>query len=396
MPTFSSARITEIVEQDADRISLRVEIDGRIEQAIAYPRLSGELAAGDTVILNTTAVSLGLGTGDVHFVLWKEGAERGVAAGQGTGHLAADHSVSGSASAGYRADGHRPTGHIMKLRYTPLQHNVLSVEEEASPYHHIFQTPQTLDDMPVISCALHSHLEPVAVMLANVGSKEPGARQLKVAYIMTEGAALPMAFSQTVKRLKSRGLIDVTITVGNAFGGDFEAVSIHSALVAARHVAGADVVISAMGPGITGTGTLLGFSGLEQGVVCDAAAALGGRAIFIPRLSEADLRERHHGLSHHTLTCLELSLHRAAVMVMPDMSGELATYVDQQLLATKLPKDFEIAYRDASQTASALSAHGLRPKSMGRDITQDGVFFEAAGAAGLYAAELLQTSKVIS
>ncbi len=51
--------------------------------AIAYPDLVGPVAVGDHVVLNTTAVGLGLGTGGVHLVMAVEGREDGEPAGPG-------------------------------------------------------------------------------------------------------------------------------------------------------------------------------------------------------------------------------------------------------------------------------------------------------------------------
>ena len=42
---------------------LEVETDGALAAAIAYPALGGEVRPGDTVLLNTTALDLELGTG---------------------------------------------------------------------------------------------------------------------------------------------------------------------------------------------------------------------------------------------------------------------------------------------------------------------------------------------
>ena len=117
---------------------------------------------------------------------------------------------------------------------------------------------------------------------------------------MTDGAGLPLALSDLVAELRDRELVDATVTYGHAFGGDYEAVSIFSALAVARHVAGADVAVVAMGPGIVGTNTRLGFSGMEVGPILDAAVALGGLPIACLRVSFADPRARHHGLSHHS------------------------------------------------------------------------------------------------
>ena len=82
---------------------------------------------------------------------------------------------------------------------------------------------------------------------------------------MTDGAGLPLALSDLVADLRDRELLDATVTCGHAFGGDYEAVSIFSALAVARHVAAADVAVVAMGPGIVGTNTRLGFTGMEVG-----------------------------------------------------------------------------------------------------------------------------------
>ena len=63
---------------------------------------------------------------------------------------------------------------------------------------------------------------------------------------MTDGAGLPLAMSDLVAALRARGLLDATVTSGHAFGGDYEAVSIYSALAVARHVAHADAAVVAM------------------------------------------------------------------------------------------------------------------------------------------------------
>ena len=56
----------------------------------------------------------------------------------------------------------------------------------------------------------------------------------RVAYVMTDGAALPLALSDLVAELRARALLDVTITAGQAFGGELEAVATPSAIDLAR------------------------------------------------------------------------------------------------------------------------------------------------------------------
>ena len=71
--------------------------------------------------------------------------------------------------------------------------------------------------MPVVVADLHSALPAILIgMLAT----DP---DLKVAYVMTDGGALPAAFSRTLDAL-APSLAGV-VTVGQAFGGDLEAVT---------------------------------------------------------------------------------------------------------------------------------------------------------------------------
>ena len=76
----------------------------------------------------------------------------------------------------------------------------------------------------------------------------------------------------------------------------------HTGLLAARHVVGADVAVVVQGPGNVGTGTRWGFSGVACAEVLHAADVLGGRGVASLRVSGADPRERHRGISHHSRT----------------------------------------------------------------------------------------------
>src|SRR5207245_680387 len=84
--------------------------------------------------------------------------------------------------------------------------------------------------------------------------------------------------------------LPATVTTGQSFGGDLETVTVHTGLLAARHVLGADIAVVAQGPGNLGTGTRWGFSGVAAGEAVNAAAALGGRPVASLRISDADPR----------------------------------------------------------------------------------------------------------
>lgn len=87
-------------------------------------------------------------------------------------------------------------------------------------------------------------------------------------------------------------------------GGDLESVNIYSGLIAAYQVLKAEIIIVTMGPGIVGTGTKWGTTAVEQGEIINAVNVLGGQPIAVPRISFADPRPRHQGVSHHTITAL--------------------------------------------------------------------------------------------
>ena len=117
------------------------------------------------------------------------------------------------------------------------------------------------------------------------------------------------------------------MTTGQSFGGDLETVTVHTGLLAARHVLGADIAVIAQGPGNLGTGTRWGFSGVAAGEAVNAVAALGGRPVASLRISDADPRMRHRGVSHHSLTAYgRVALARADVVV-PALAGEFGARV---------------------------------------------------------------------
>ena len=116
---------------------------------------------------------------------------------------------------------------------------------------------------------LHSALAPIALAVA---ADRPGTR---VVYVMSDQGALPLAFSRSYAELRAAGLLAGSVTVGQAFGGDLEAVTVHSGLLAARLALAADLVVLTQGPGNLGTGTRWGFSGVAAGEAVNAAGRAG-------------------------------------------------------------------------------------------------------------------------
>ena len=331
-------------------------MDGAQVRALAYQALVGSPRVGDRVLLNVAALERGLGTGGYAFVV--------------------------AIPDRLPADG-PDTGHIVKSRYTPLQAMVASVEEQGSPFHELLRDAASVDGMPVVVADLHSALPAIlAGVFASYGT-DPAVSP-SVCYVMQDGGALPAWFSRTVARLREAGWLTATVTTGQSFGGDLEAVTVHSGLLAARHVAGAGIAVVAQGPGNLGTGTRWGFSGVAAGEAVNAAAVLGGRPVASLRLSAADARSRHQGVSHHSLTAYGQVALAACDVVVPVLPEPLASRVAADV--APLAARHRLVTVAVDGLESALRACPVPLSTMGRGLDDDLAYFLAAAAAGRHAA----------
>jgi len=335
-----------------------VTVNGDSLRALAYPALVGSPRVGDRVLLNVTALEAGLGTGGYALVVAIPD------------RLPADPDIS---------------GHIVKSRYTPLQVMTESADEQGSRYHELLESADSLDGMPVVVADLHSALPAILAGLYG-GSRTNAADPPRAAYVMTDGGALPAWFSRTIAGLREAGWLAATITTGQSFGGDLEAVTVHSGLLAARHAVGADVAVIAQGPGNLGTGTRWGYSGVAAGEAVNAAATLGGRPVASLRVSFADQRERHQGISHHSLTAYgRVALARADVVV-PELPEPQATRVASDV--APLAARHRLVTVPVDGLEEALRATPVALSTMGRSLDEDLEYFLAAAAAGRHAAAL--------
>lgn len=324
MVTLRRGTVTGILERHDGLV--RLEVDGR--PCIAYPKLTGPVALGDDVLVNVQALDLGLGSGG--FDVLHANLTRGL-------ELPAE-------------DG----AHVIKLPYTSLQHAVVHAAEGAGD-----AVPASLTGLPVVCCSLHSQVAPACAGLG---------RDLAVAYVQLPGGALPVELSDAVRDLRARGYLDTTIAVGACVGGELACVSAASALVASAS-AGMEAVVCAIGPGVVGTGSRYGHGGLAAAEAANAAWALGASPVLAPRVSAADPRERHRGLSHHTRAALELVA--GPVTVAWPVGLDVPADVDG-LEVVEVP-----GWRDACAE--------LRLSHMGRGVDDDPWFFAAAYAAGALA-----------
>lgn len=374
---------------------LEVEITGAPRQArgpgpgeriraVAYEAITGLPRAGERLRLEVSALDRGLGTG-------------------------------GHAMVAARLDVLPPDapreGHLVKARYMPDQVMVTGVDEQGTDHHPVLSAPigaLGLEGMPVVVADLHSSLPAIlAGLRADPGSPGPkgsappcpaSPQAPRVVYIMTDGGALPLAYSRTVAGLRQAGWLAGTISAGQAWGGEVEAVTVHNALLAARHVLGAQVAVVIQGPGNLGTDTPWGFSGVACGEAINAVAALGGRAVACLRISQADARERHRGVSHHSMTAYGRVALAAADIAVPQLDGALGEQVGEQARALCAPRPGAGGHRLVPvPTAGLMEAlraaqetTGMRMSTMGRGLEEDAAAFLAAAAAGRHARGLLE------
>jgi hypothetical protein len=334
--------------------------------ALAYTDLMAAPAVGDRVLLNVAALERGLGTGGYALVIAVLDAEGRVT-----------------------AQPPQPAGHLVKARYLPLQAMVAGADEQGSIHHEILADADSIDAMPVVVADLHSALAPILLAIAH---DRPGSR---VIYVMSDQGALPLAFSRSVAELRDSGLLAGTVTVGQAFGGDLEAVTLHSGLLAARLALDAEVVVVTQGPGNLGTGTRWGFSGVNAGEAINAAAVLRGRPIGTLRISGADARERHRGVSHHSLTAYGRVALCPADIAVPDLDDDgspaMAGLAEAVAAAVGQLSRHRLVTVKLDGLRTVLEASPIRLSSMGRGLDDDPGYFLAAAAAGRHAIALLDS-----
>lgn len=341
-------------------LTVRLRNSGQEIKAAHY-KFHGEFCRqGSVVQVNTSAIDLGLGTGGFGFVIsiYDEPEDR-------------------IEKADY-------PGHIMKLRYTPHQSPVLAIESPESNYHSRFQEPFSLQGKKIFIGELHSMLPVLACLLHQMNPDHT------LAYIMDDQATLCIAISEHVRYLNGKIKL-ATITYGQSLGGDIEAVNIYTALEAAVKVVKAEHILITQGPGVVGTGTQRGFSGMQLALWIQAIHTCGGEAVVIPRIQFSDARERHHGLSHHTFEPLAHHTLTSAYLPYPVSEEQDNAYIEGsrdhwlynqfralETLHNVTPVTLSLFQKELEQ---ALLWYGKPIKTMGRDYEQEPYFFYAIGAA---------------
>jgi hypothetical protein len=361
MLKIEAGKIKEILREKNNLQELLVELKNkRILKALNYTNLNGVFKKGEEILLNITAQELNLGTGEYCFVV-------------------------GSISKNIELK--RKYGHIIKLRYTPYQFSIKSVEE-VRKYRKKIENFKNLERIPVVVGTLHSQIAPISVILKKLSNNK-----VKISYLMTDSASLPLSLSNLVHLLKERKFIDYTITCGQAFGGDYETVNLYTGLIFAKEVLNSNIIIVSPGPGTVGTRTKYGFSSIEQGEIINSVSVLGGVPVAVLRISFADKRERHRGISNHNIVSLsEISL-RKAIVCVPKLEGKKMKKVISQIGENKIDKKHILKIVDAEKELEIFEKENLKVETMGRSIKEDREFFLSAIAAGIVAFRIFKNGE---
>lgn len=351
--------VVSICNETARKQIIETQNDDGKRLAINYPLLTGVCKVGDEILYNATAVELKLGTGGYDFIianLTNPPLER-----------------------------ENTNEHIMKNRYTPLQFAIHSGEEIEKNGLLIQPASDFLCNTPVLIISLHSML-PLLVLILK--QQQPHSN---IVYVMTDSTSLPIWLSEHVEILLEQRLLAGTITSGQSFGGEVEAVNKFSALLLARERYAADYIIIGPGPGSVGTGSEWGYSAIEVGEIVNAVAILCGRPIVVPRISFSDKRSRHIGISHHLLTTLTKVTLTPAYFPLPLFSDERYELILNQITSTELDTKQNIQWlipKCITYIRELLLSYNKQIVTMGRDIDNDPSFFQGVCAAAQFALKI--------
>lgn len=345
-----TATVEKIIEETEKHQILKLK--ERSIPAICFVSLSGKISPNDKVIINTTASDLSLGTGGYDFVV--------AVLNKGEQFIETEDK-----------------SHVMKLNYTPLQFAVPHFEETEDYEKAVEKFKNNPISIKVFVLTIHSHLIPFFAVAKSFKPSKKGV------LIINDSCALPIFTSKTIDFLRREGFVKKVITTGNAFGGDVETVNIYSALIAAGYAFDADYIVVAPGYGLKGTGSDYGHSAQHFTEAINASLRLSFETYLVSRISFADKRTRHFGISHHTCDVYEMCL-KKPVLIVPNLN-----YLDEksrdtiQLQLKKHFFDAQITYVDIEKAAEAIEPYKGMLQSMGRSYNNDPIFFLTPAGASL-------------
>lgn len=362
MLSLEKGRVIEILQQGDKTQMLNVEntINGLIERAINYIEETGICSRGDLVIINTVGNKLNLGTGGYNIVYYNTS-------------LDLDNEVFFD----------RKNGHIIKMKYTQCQVKVKSVEENTD-FKNIFENHVKLLQRPVVFAILHSMISPLVRTIKCINNN------INISCVYTYGGAMNANNSFSLKRLKEEGLINSVITTGECYGGDYEAINITTGIMFGLNQLKNDIIIVCSGPGIAGSSTYYGFSTFDLIGSIYITKQLGLLPILIPRISLADQRERHIGVSMQSiaiLQTLDFPIHVVLYRDNEDMEG--FRFIHNQFIKYNVINKHIFNIIDDGIIKENIDFITEDTRVMGRSYIEDPYFFYNCCSTGVYAAKLL-------
>ena len=280
---------------------------------------------------------------------------------------------------------------VMKLNYTSLQHAVEPVEDERAG------ATRRAARWRCSRCT--------ASWRRSRGPSRRARRARGSATCRRRAARSPADTRAPCATLRERGLLAGHLTAGAAFGGEGEAITTAGALHHGLRTLGWDAAVCGPARGSWARArrsATAAWSALDSAHV---ALALGCPTLLVARMSSSDERERHRGISHHTLTVLDLLLEPVTVALPAGMRSPVgadlraglgavfggAMPASRPALALDVERPVRITrhdWRRAAVDLPAYAASGLPAETMGRGLVEDPLFFGAALAGGSALAEL--------
>lgn len=363
MLSLEIGKILEIVYMN-DKIqilSVQIEHKSLIEKAINYIDETGICSLMDMVVINSIGNRLKLGTGGYNLVYLNL-----------TENLKDDEVPD------------RNHGHIIKMKYTPGQIRVKAVEENIED-RSIFNMKAKLEPRTVIFAILHSMLFPLVTAIKYINPN------INISCIYTYGGAMNANNSFILKRMKESGLINSIITAGECYGGDYESINIVTGILYGFNKLKSDMIVICCGPGIAGTSTFYGFSTFDFIGSIYSVKLLGLLPVLIPRISMADKRERHMGLSMQCISilqALDFPIHLPVYSDNEDAAG--CNLVYNQLVKYNLINKHNVHFIDNEIIKRAMDNLNSDIRVMGRSYAEDPWFFNNCSSAGYYSVELFK------
>jgi hypothetical protein len=256
--------------------------------------------------------------------------------------------------------------------------------EENIEYKNVFDMKPKLLPRPIVYAILHSMISPLVTTIKHI---KPNAI---ISCVYTYGGAMNANNSFTLKKLRSSELINSVITTGECYGGDYESINITTGIIFGFNQLNSDIIIVCCGPGVAGSSTFYGFSTFDFIGLIYISKLLGLCPVLIPRISMADKRERHRGVSMQSLSILQTLDFPVHVPVYKDNEDiEGFNYIYNQLSDNGIMNKHKVQFIDNPVIKKNIDCMNINTRVMGRNYIEDPWFFNNCSSAGVYSVELL-------